>query len=80
MDLPVLAVFGLAGVVKTGLLSARDVMERSRQLNTRRFGFEWQQGCAGFRQAETSLAAVECCACVSGGRVCGLHVDSADGG
>ena len=80
VDLPFLAVFGLAGVVKTGLLSGGDVMERSRQLNALRFGFEWHQGCADFRQAETSLAAFKCCACLRGGRVCGLHLDSADGG
>ena len=41
LDLPVLAVFGLAGYLKTGLSSGCEVMERSQQLNALRFGFEW---------------------------------------
>ena len=49
VDLPFLAVFGLAGYLKTGLLFSCDVMERSQQLNALRFGFEWHQGCADFR-------------------------------
>ena len=49
VDLPLLAVFGLAGFLKTQLISGCDVMERSQQLNALRFGFEWHQGCADFR-------------------------------